>query len=813
MTLLASCVLLSASILMASDPAPAIPRDKAQGKWLIDPQEIVSHYDVLYTTPSTELWEAMPTGGGDLSAMVRSDGNLHLHLGKSDAWGFKAPPEDLPGTRFFNNVSPGHVCLDFGPRGKQLAAQRFRQRLDLYHGRIVLELGNERTGPRLEVWGHPTRKILVVEVSDPTSALDATKIELSEWRPTMTLGVSGVTVHAREVLTRPARPHLANTGMQDFLGPDHDPLQGRGIAVVVGCPTIASATCSAKGATASISPPAKRPDHYHVIIAAAVTPSGDPLTVAQREFDEAAAVPLATLKGEHDAWWREYWSRSMLRVTSLDGGADRVCAAYHVHLYTLGCVNRGPYPAKWDGGPGLLCGDERNWGLAEWVQEIRFTYLPLYAANRLDMARGLTRHYTAMVPYLTEQTRKMWDLPGLWIPETELPWGHAEDWLLKDDGRGPRKDYDWHSRIADKIPYGRFDFYNPYIGLLFTSGLEVCQHYLTYYRYTGDEAFLRQDAYPVIRGVCEFLAGLLHKEADGRYHLDPANALETWRRVRDPADTFSGIRAIFPEFVRLSEQYGQDRGLRDRCKAILAALPDPARGLWEETGRIHSDVDVYAPAAIKDNQLFHQRINFENPALYRVFPFGISGIDSPDYPLARRTFERRICSLAHGWSMDAIWAARLGLGEQACQLIVQHAQKDQRFRYGGGTSNDNRAFPGGLSITPVLDAGGLSAFALQEIVLQSNGGVIRIAPAVSKTWSGVFRLLAEGQFLVAGQFQNGQLQRAEIESLAGGTCAVANPWPGKWIVRHGDQMIAQGSDRMIRFTATSGHVYRIEPAP
>ena len=39
-------------------------------------------------------------GGGDLSAMIRWDGSLHLHLSKSDGWGFQAAPDALPGTRF-----------------------------------------------------------------------------------------------------------------------------------------------------------------------------------------------------------------------------------------------------------------------------------------------------------------------------------------------------------------------------------------------------------------------------------------------------------------------------------------------------------------------------------------------------------------------------------------------------------------------------------------------------------------------------------------------------------------------------------------
>jgi len=146
----------------------AVPYDRQTGRWLFDAEMVVSRNDVLYVTPSVEPWEAMPVGGGDLSAMVRSDGKgLDLHLTKSDAWGFQAPPDALPGSRFFNNVSPGHIHIEFGERAPAAATKRFRQRLDLYRGRIVLQFGDEADGARIELWGHPQQRILVVEVTDP----------------------------------------------------------------------------------------------------------------------------------------------------------------------------------------------------------------------------------------------------------------------------------------------------------------------------------------------------------------------------------------------------------------------------------------------------------------------------------------------------------------------------------------------------------------------------------------------------------------------------------------------------------------------
>ena len=115
-------ILLAGTLSLADGPSLAAEPtayDQRSGQWLFDPETIVSRNDVLYTHPSVELWEAMPVGGGDLSAMVYCSGaNLDLHLTKSDSWGFQLPPEAAPGGRFFNNVSPGHVRLVLGPRAK-----------------------------------------------------------------------------------------------------------------------------------------------------------------------------------------------------------------------------------------------------------------------------------------------------------------------------------------------------------------------------------------------------------------------------------------------------------------------------------------------------------------------------------------------------------------------------------------------------------------------------------------------------------------------------------------------------------------------
>jgi hypothetical protein len=847
------CLLATASSEVGADPL-SIPYDAKTGQWLLDARNVVARNDPLYVTPSVEPWEAMPTGGGDLSAMVRCDGNLHLHLSKSDAWGFWSAfdlPNDETDPRspwsywFFNVVSPGHIKIDFGPEGKAAAGRYFRQRLDLYRGRIVIEMGNKDEPAKIEVWGHPQRQILIVEVSDPQVILGDTNVELSQWRKSMQVGHTTESIYGTEVLTRAARPILINTGMQDYFSDDSDPMLNRGAAVVLTTPDVTPLECDSKkvddkkidnaiariykskGAkgdldlkTADMKFPSQPPNNYYIVIAAAVNPNGDALPDAKRELADALAIPLKTLKAEHRTWWEDWWAKSFLRMTSTDKSADWLCAAYHVHLYTLACVNRGSYPAKWDGGAGLMRGDERRWGGAEHVQETRFTYMPLLGANRLEMAKGYTDFYDGMLPFLKTQTEKMWGLPGVWFPETLFPWGHTMDFQLTEhvDGYGvPGHFVRWHPESA---PYGKFHWFNPYTGLHFNPGLEICHNFLEYFDYSGDESFLKNDAYPVIENVCEFFTNVLQKRSDGLYHLGPASALETWWLVDDPADALDGIRTIFPKFIALSEEFGRSADLRAKCKDILASLPAPPLGVWR-TGKIFDlSVNVYAPARRVGPYL--ERKNGETPQLYRVYPFGLSGIGTDDYELTKRTYEKRIIdNLPAGWSQDGIWAARLGLADEAARIVKKQAQKWNRFRYGGWKSGDDVSWPEDdtipaherLSINPFLDAGGNSAFTLQEMLLQSHQGIIRVVPAWPKDWSGLFRLRSRQGFLIAAAVENGKVPFVVVRSLFGNPCALQNPWSGQQaVVRRNPDLILESHDEILRFATEKGSTYLIEPA-
>ena len=59
------CIIHFVSITVSANAAEllSIPYSGETENWLFDAQNMVSRNDPLYTTPSVEPWEAMPTGG------------------------------------------------------------------------------------------------------------------------------------------------------------------------------------------------------------------------------------------------------------------------------------------------------------------------------------------------------------------------------------------------------------------------------------------------------------------------------------------------------------------------------------------------------------------------------------------------------------------------------------------------------------------------------------------------------------------------------------------------------------------------------
>ena len=123
----------------------------------------------------------------------------------------------------------------------------------------------------------------------------------------------------------------------------------------------------------------------------------------------------------------------------------------------------------------------------------------------------------------------------------------------------------------------------------------------------------------------------------------------------------------------------------------------------------------------------------------------------------------------------------------------------------------------GLRTKPFVQCGmetiGIFATAINEMLLQSHEGKIKVFPAIPSNFSAAFRLCAEGAFNVSSAIDSsGVISFVEIESQAGKECRIQNPWRNDVTVvtKDNQQVNVQINDiGVISFKTRKGETYII----
>ena len=76
--------------------------------------------------------------------------------------------------------------------------------------------------------------------------------------------------------------------------------------------------------------------------------------------------------------------------------------------------------------------------------------------------------------------------------------------------------------------------------------LVIAYNFWKQYLYTKDETFLREQAYPIIKGVAKFFMNfpLTQKGEDGKYHIDRTCTGEAYFGCTDGMENVAGMRAM-----------------------------------------------------------------------------------------------------------------------------------------------------------------------------------------------------------------------------------------------------------------------------
>ncbi|MEQ8241196.1 MAG: DUF5703 domain-containing protein [Cyclobacteriaceae bacterium] len=716
-------------------------------------------YDVVWDSQSVNSSESMPLGGGDIGANVWVENDeLLFYFSKS-------------GTFDENNtlMKLGRIRLAISPN--PFTSGDFRQKLDLENGNILIS-GKSDDGAEIELWVDVFKPVIHVEIASSLSSTVEVSYESWRYRDRKVEGRAnnansykwtgknvvtskdsiafdndkivffhrnqGPTIFDRTVAQQQLEPvkdqltdPLANLTFGGYL-------KGENL-IESGTYQDTYMDTDFKGYRLKSVAPAKN-HHLAIVLHTEQTPS------LKEWKNDLLSIPVKNLKSAKQItrkWWKDYWNRSFIKIERAD--KDSVWQTgrnYQLFRYMLGCNAYGSSPTKFNGGlftydPSSIDSmyaftpDHRNWGGGtHTAQNQRLVYFPMLKSGDFDMMIPQFEFYKNALKNAELRSQYYWNHEGACFTEQLENFGlpnYAEYGSKRPEGYDPGMQY------------------NAWLEYQWDTVLEFCLMILETESYAGKDI----SAYmPLIESSVTFFdehyqylakeRGRKALNADGNLVLYPGSSCETYKMAYNATSTVVALKVVLEKMLKSAFL---DRAKNEQYLSMLDRIP--ALSFREIEGK-----KTIAPA------LLWERINnTEAPQLYPVYPWGIYGVGKPDLEVAINTYKldpdvQKFKSHV-GWKQYNIWAARLGLTEEAAEYTALKL-KDSGRRF--------PAFWGpGFDWVPDHNWGGSGAIGLQEMLLQTAGDSILIFPAWPKDWDVHFKLFAPKSTVIEAKLENGRV--------------------------------------------------------
>lgn len=328
----------------------------------------------------------------------------------------------------------------------------------------------------------------------------------------------------------------------------------------------------------------------------------------------------------------------------------------------------------------------------------------------------------------------------------------------------------------------------------------LSQHLFEHYRFTGDKTFLRDTAYPLMKGAAEFCLDWL-VEKDGVLVTAPSTSPENvyihpagYKGTVTIASAMD-MQIIWDLFTNLVE-----------AAKVLNIDTDFARLLEEKMAKLNpmkigkkgNLVEWYDDWEDEDPQ--HRHVSH----LFGLHPGRqISPLLDPKFAEAsRKTLEIRGDG-GTGWSKA--WKINFW----ARLLDGDHAYKMYQELLKGSTMNN--LFDTHPPFQIDGNFGGTSG--VGEMLMQSHLGFIQPLPALPATWKqgSVKGMVARGNFVVDMQWKDGVLSVAEILSRLGNVCVLRTSMPltVKGVKFFSTKVEGEGGGYETAFSTVAGKKYVI----
>ncbi|PRD54200.1 DUF5703 domain-containing protein [Sphingobacterium gobiense] len=730
-------------------------------------------YYITWDKPSKHSGESMPLGGGDVGLNVWvENGDILFYLGKSGAF-------DENNTL----LKLGRVRLQLYPNPFEGTA--FKQQLQVDKGQVVIS--GEGNGVKAEV-------SLWVDVEHPNIYVDVQankKIDVEasyeNWRykelypkKRENNANSWKWAPPHEVVTKRDSVHAADDKVVFF----HQNTDSTVFDIVVRQQDMEAVKDSLYNPLADlISGGVLQGQHFHFIeerfgkymdtdYKAWVLKSKKPATkhTLQASLHVAGPVSVATwqqqlntlssprepktrIKNRNLDWWRAFWNRSYIRIQPANPNQHdeswQVGRNYQLFRFMLAANAYGEYPTKFNGGlftydPSSIDStmnftpDFRNWGGGtHTAQNQRLVYWPMLKSGDFDMLPAQFKFYQRI------QGNAEW--------RSKVYWGHVGASFteqIENFGLPNPAEYNWKRPES----HDKGLQYNAWLEHQWDTVLEFCMMMLETANYSDADI---RPYIPFIESCLRFFdehyqyrakqLGSKILDQNGHLIFYPGSSAETYKMAYNASTTVAALQEVTRRMLSLSSAEVND-SLRTYLEEFQQKIPPlPTREL--------DGKKMLAPA-----EIWSRINNTEAPQLYGVYPWGIYGVGRPDINLALNTFHHDPDVLkfrSHvGWKQDNIFAARLGLTEEAKKYTTLKLKNaDRRFPTFWGP---------GFDWVPDHNWGGSGMIGLQEMLLQAVDDKLYLFPAWPAEWDVDFKLHAPKQTTVEGKLRNGKLVDLQV---------------------------------------------------
>jgi hypothetical protein len=461
----------------------------------------------------------------------------------------------------------------------------------------------------------------------------------------------------------------------------------------------------------------------------------DIMAVVDARLKSAIAKGYDALRGEHLAWWRNYWQRSWIAMNEKAGEYP-----FYFSLYKAGSARRpGKIPpgyyAPWRGA------DDLGWGrLCFNFEQINYNFGNM-VSNHGELQEPILGTLWHTKDLIAARTKSFYKMDGLCYPHC----------------------------ISNR---GNIQHYQNTCMNVGTSG-EAVSLFWQYFEFTQDKEFLRQAAYPMLRAAAEFFRQYLQTDENGQLYIFPSYFSEYPAFFKNSITDQVNFRMTFAHAAEAAAILGVDAGkakLWRDCLRRMQPLAVDKKGVW-------LTADPLNPA--KQKMPSKDSLN-----LYPILPGDMVNKWHGSEELRRQA--EASCRHWLGrhpevWDKGFCYMDAARMGDRDYYPAMLKAVCVNAVAYGAITSGGerNKLKTGKWPISVNWDdcGGTVAAGTLSEFLLNSQFGEIRVFPAMPLKGHYAFHSLrARGAFLVSSEFRDGTISYILIKSLTGNPCKVIQPF-------------------------------------